>query len=142
MKESGLFQISQKLFLIKENKVLILKDKKSKLGDLPGGRMNQNEFFEDWVDSLKREIKEELGKQFQYYVYRKPFLVHKHMVQQENTPCVIIAYLGNYIGGDIHISDEHEFFEWVSIANYNPEKLFTDYMLKIFKIFQNKIKNY
>jgi 8-oxo-dGTP pyrophosphatase MutT (NUDIX family) len=61
MSEHGFFQITQKAFIRKGNLLLIMKDKKSGEGDLPGGRMNQKEFFENWIDSLKRELQEETG---------------------------------------------------------------------------------
>ena len=37
----GLFQITQKVFIRKGNLLLIMKDKKSGAGDLPGGRNTQ-----------------------------------------------------------------------------------------------------
>lgn len=72
MSKHGFFQITQKLFLRKGDELLILRDRKSGLGDLPGGRMNENEFFEDWSLSMQREIEEELGSQVQIRVSTKP----------------------------------------------------------------------
>ena len=43
----GLFQITQKVFIRNGNLLLVMKDKKSGAGDLPGGRMNEDEFFLD-----------------------------------------------------------------------------------------------
>lgn len=45
MSNHGFFQITQKLFLRDGNQLLVLRDRKSGHGDLPGGRMNEDEFF-------------------------------------------------------------------------------------------------
>ena len=60
----GSFQITQKAFVRKGDLLLVMKDKKSGEGDLPGGRMNEDEFFGDWIESLQRELDEELGNSF------------------------------------------------------------------------------
>ena len=74
----GLFQITQKVFIRNGNLLLVMKDKKSGAGDLPGGRMNEDEFFLDWMDSLNRELIEELGSNFQVKINPVPIFVHKH----------------------------------------------------------------
>lgn len=130
MKKHGFFQISQKLFLRDGDKLLIFRDKKSGYGDLPGGRMNEDEFFEDWLDSLRRELREEMGTRFEYEVNPEPFLIHKHRVTEGNHPCIIIGYKGVYKGGEILMSDEHDFMEWVDVKTYDPSPLFEDYMLE------------
>ncbi len=125
----GLFQITQKVFIRNGNLLLVMKDKKSAAGDLPGGRMNEDEFFSDWMHSLKRELAEELGNDFHVKINPNPILVHKHLVNDGNHPCIIIGYDGLYESGEISISDEHDFFEWVDVNTYKPEKLFSEYML-------------
>lgn len=42
-----------------DGKILVLQRKNSKLWSLPGGRLESGET--DWLDALKREIKEETG---------------------------------------------------------------------------------
>ncbi|EMJ58252.1 NUDIX domain protein [Leptospira interrogans serovar Valbuzzi str. Duyster] len=129
MSKHGFFQITQKLFLRKGDEFLILRDRKSGLGDLPGGRMNENEFFEDWSLSMQREIEEELGSQVQIRVSTKPLFIHKHKVNEGNFPCIIIAYHADYLGGDIILSDEHDYISWEKVQTYEPSPLFTEYML-------------
>ncbi|EMO52836.1 NUDIX domain-containing protein [Leptospira noguchii] len=129
MSKHGFFQITQKLFLRKGDELLILRDRKSGLGDLPGGRMNDNEFFEDWGLSMQREIEEELGLQVQIRVSPKPLFIHKHRVNEGNFPCIIIAYHADYLGGDIILSDEHDYIAWENVQTYEPSPLFTEYML-------------
>ncbi|MBP7280645.1 MAG: NUDIX hydrolase [Leptospiraceae bacterium] len=131
----GLFQITQKVFIRNGNLLLVMKDKKSGAGDLPGGRMNQDEFFLDWMDSLNRELAEELGNNFKVKVNPEPILVHKHLVNDGNHPCVIIGYDAIYESGEISISEEHDFFKWVDVTNYKPEELFSEYMLDAVNIY-------
>jgi 8-oxo-dGTP diphosphatase len=135
LSKHGFFQITQKVFLRKGNSLLIMKDRKSGYGDLPGGRMDETEFFEDWMLSVKRELEEEMGKLFQYDIEPRPFLIHKHRVTEGNHPCVIIGYKAIYKGGEIVLSDEHEFMEWVDVNTYKPESFFEDYMLEAVQIY-------
>jgi 8-oxo-dGTP pyrophosphatase MutT (NUDIX family) len=141
MSAHGFFQITQKVFIHKENKLLVMRDKKSGFGDLPGGRMNEDEFFGDWKESIKRELKEELSENFKIDLKPEPVLIAKHRVSDGNHPCIIIGYRANYISGEIKISDEHDFFEWVNVQDYNPENLFSEYMLDAVKIYLEKFKN-
>jgi 8-oxo-dGTP pyrophosphatase MutT (NUDIX family) len=141
MSEHGFFQITQKAFIRNGNKLLVMKDKVSGVGDLPGGRMNQDEFFSDWLDSLKRELSEELGNNFIISIKPDIFLVHKHRVNIGNFPCVIIGYHADYISGEIEISNEHDYFEWVDIDTYKPETLFSEYMLDAVRFYLKGFKN-
>ncbi len=131
----GFFQITQKLFLRDGEKFLVLRDKKSGYGDLPGGRMDQNEFYEDWMKSIEREIREELGEDVSITVDQKPFLIHKHRVNEGNHPCIILGYHAKLLKGNIRMSDEHDFMEWVNVKNYNPSPLFTEYMLEAVQVY-------
>ncbi|TGK28096.1 NUDIX hydrolase [Leptospira gomenensis] len=129
MSKHGLFQITQKLFLRKEEEFLVLRDRKSGLGDLPGGRMNEDEFFEDWSLSMEREIEEELGTNVRIRVRQKPLFVHKHRVNEGNFPCIIIAYHADFLGGEIVLSEEHDYIAWENVKTYDPNSLFSEYML-------------
>lgn len=139
MKKHGFFQITQKLFLRDGDKLLIFRDKKSGYGDLPGGRMDEDEFFGDWLDSLYREIQEEMGNNFQYRLLEKePFLIHKHRIADGNYPCILLGYRGVFLGGEIQMSDEHDFMDWVNVKTYNPSELFEEYMLEAVEIYLKK----
>ncbi len=135
MSKHGSFQITQKLFLRDGDKFLIMRDSKSGYGDLPGGRMNEDEFFDDWMKSVHREVEEELGESVRVEINPKPIFVHKHRVNEGNHPCIIIAYQAKLLGGEIIISDEHDFLDWVSVKNYDPSSLFTEYMLDAVKVY-------
>ncbi len=129
LSKHGFFQITQKLFLRKGDELLILRDRKSGLGDLPGGRMNEDEFYQDWNLSMEREIEEELGSNVQIRVSPKPLFIHKHRVNEGNFPCIIIAYHAEFLGGEIQLSEEHDYIAWENVHSYNPSPLFSEYML-------------
>ncbi len=140
MSDHGFFQITQKAFIRKGNLLLVMRDKKSGEGDLPGGRMNQDEFFEDWIVSLKRELEEELGNSMKIKISEEVVLIHKHRVNLGNHPCVILGYDCEYISGDIKISDEHDFFEWVDIKTFKPETFYSEYMLEAVSKYLSRFK--
>lgn len=106
----------------------MLRDRKSGLGDLPGGRMNEDEFFEDWILSMEREIGEELGPNVRIDVRQKPLFIHKHRVNEGNFPCIIIAYHADFLGGEIVLSEEHDYMAWENVNSYDPGSLFSEYM--------------
>ena len=137
----GFFQITQKVFIRKNNLLLVMKDKKSGQGDLPGGRMNVDEFFQDWLLSVYRELEEELGPEFKIKIEPTPYFIHKHLVNDGNHPCIIIAYTANYISGDIKISDEHDFYKWVDVYSYEANELFSEYMLEAVNLYLNRCKH-
>lgn len=138
MSEHGFFQITQKAFIRRGDELLVMRDRKSGEGDLPGGRMNEDEFFGDWIISLKRELSEELGNNLKLNIREDVILVHKHRVNLGNHPCVILGYEAEYESGELRISDEHDYMEWVNIKTYNPETLFSEYMLEAVKKYINK----
>ncbi|TGM44744.1 NUDIX domain-containing protein [Leptospira levettii] len=138
MSKHGFFQISQKLFLRDGNSLLVLRDQKSGHGDLPGGRMNEDEFFEDWMESVYREINEELGESIKIDVNPKPIFVHKHKVNEGNFPCIIIAYEAKLKQGKVRLSDEHDYMEWVDIHSFDPKTLFSEYMLEAVQLYLNQ----
>lgn len=90
--------------------------------------MNEDEFYQDWKLSMEREIEEELGPKVQIQVSPKPLFIHKHRVNEGNFPCIIIAYHADFLGGEIQLSDEHDYIAWENIHSYDPSPLFSEYM--------------
>jgi len=138
------FQITLKLFLIdNEGRLLILRDRKSGLGDLPGGRLGKGEIYNSWMDSLNREIIEELGSDIEYTVSEDPIFCFPHYMISDQCEGLGIAYTGKFIKGSIVLSDEHDYMEWADPESYSFENLYRDHMLDaVLKFTDMRTKNY
>lgn len=85
--------------------------------DFPGGGL---EYKESLREGLLREIKEELGDSVKIKIGR-PVAVWDFMtVDGTNRHCVAIGYKAQWLSGTIHLSDEHDQYQWI-----NPDKLMT-----------------
>lgn len=134
--EPGFFQITLKVMLIKGNQFLILRDAIAQTGDLPGGRLAQTEFYQSWVDALRRELHEELGPDVQYTLHEEPLFHFPHRILSAQTDALGIVYRATYRGGNLQISDEHDDFAWVSLDTYDPTGFFSASMAAAIRRFQ------
>jgi len=124
------FQITLKLFLIDaDQKLLILRDRASGLGDLPGGRMGRGEIYNSWEKCIHREVHEELGDEIKYTIDKEPLFCFPHYMVSDKCEGLGIAYSGIFLEGNIRLSDEHDYLEWVDPDTYRFETLFKDHML-------------
>lgn len=133
----GFFQITLKLFLLRGNEMLILRDRDSQLGDLPGGRISAEEIYQPFASSLAREIHEELGN-VEYSLEPEPIFLFPHRIQNGNHPALGIAFLGSFKGGKILLSDEHDWMDWVNVQTYTPAPLFKEHLLDAVVQFQSR----
>lgn len=126
MNDPGSFQITLKLFLLREERFLVLEDSATGEGDLPGGRLNCGELYQPFEHSLAREVLEELGP-IQYRLLADPVFIFPHFVAKDQKEALGIAFLGEYLDGEIHLSAEHNEFAWASVDN-PPDGFFVSYM--------------
>ncbi len=105
------FSLAQKIVLLnEENKILMLKSSKEDLWDLPGGHFNKDD--ESQIESLKREIAEEIGNSVDFEILEEVSVgLRKWKGEFTN---VKIAYLAKYNLGKIKLSEEHSDFKWMS----------------------------
>jgi len=129
------FQITLKLFLMRENSLLVLKESQLGHGDLPGGRLHKGEIYNPLHRALEREIAEELGTRVEYSFEDSPLFLFPHTIRNGGHEALGIAFAGEYHGGAIDLSNEHEKFEWVDIESYRPEDHFSDHLLDAVKRF-------
>ena len=144
-KERGIYQVSLKL-LLKNNKgeILALKaaDNGSYAGyhDLPGGRIDADEFNTDFIEIIEREVKEEIGD-IKISLNSKPVGVGRHLIPASMTSSgkdIQILYLffeAEYLSGDIKISDEHSNFKWLNLKDIKLEEYFTSGILEGVKMY-------
>lgn len=136
--EQKKFGIATKGFIIKNDRILIIykTDKEAANDpdpnlrkDQPGGR---TEFGEDPNRALLREIHEESGLDVNVI---SPLNVWYYV--KENFQLVGINFLCEWVAGDVILSEEHEFFEWLSLdeitqRNWNDK----DTYIKAFKYYE------
>jgi 8-oxo-dGTP pyrophosphatase MutT (NUDIX family) len=104
--------------------------------DLPGGRIDTDEFATRLDSILAREVREELGE-IKFIASSKPVALGRHQVV--GGPRVIYLFFeGNYIDGDIKISNEHKGHQWFDLAKIELEKYFKSGILEGIKMYLGK----
>lgn len=127
-KQKQRYFVAVKVFLEKDNQLLIIKDVYGQW-DLPGGRIKVEEFEKPFPEIIARKIKEELDEDLKYELDETPkiFMRHKRNEQVgEETEARIFAigYFAKYISGEVKIPPAHEKSEWVDVNSYKPENDF------------------
>lgn len=135
----GTFQITTKLFLMDGNHLLILNDRKSGTGDLPGGRLTQAEIHMPWTEALLREVVEELGPKVRISIQRGPLFAFPHWIVESAQDAMGLAFRGSYLGGPIVLSEEHDSFRWVPIHSYDPDGTFSPTLALALKRFAAEV---
>src|SRR6185369_10316444 len=101
--EYGLYHIGLKALIRKEDTLLLLRDKQTGHLDLPGGRINADEFEVPLVEILAREIQEELGTAIAYTI-EKPLVQYRRYNMKHDMRVFITVYDVRYVSGDIILS--------------------------------------
>ena len=142
------YQISLKVILKnKQGEVLILQavDNGSYAGyyDLPGGRINTNEFKVPLSKIIEREVFEEIGK-IKYKLNEKPVAVGRHLIPRKysslkkDVHCFYAFFKADYISGEIKISEEHMGYKWVDLNTIKLENYFKSGILEGVKMYLSK----
>lgn len=140
-KERDFYQVSLKAFLKnKEGQILALKcvDTGSCAGfyDLPGGRIDTDEFSTPYVEILQREIAEELGQNIQVKIKPTPVAIGRHLIPAHLTRAwndvnvLYVFFEVFHIRGEFHISDEHQGMKWLDLNAISLEEYFTSGVLE------------
>jgi len=147
-KEKDFYQISLKL-LLKNNKgetlilEAVLDGSLAGYYDLPGGRINTDEFGANFNEILKRETKEEIGD-VGFQINPAIVAFGRHLIPSSISPSgkdVHVLYLffeGEYINGDMKISNEHTDSKWVDLKKIELEKYFTSGILEGIQMYVEK----
>lgn len=129
------FRIAAKSFVIKDNKLLVLKRASNDvqmpdIWEIPGGRL---ELGEDPHEGIKRETKEETGIDIEVL---NPINV-RHFNRDDGQTITMLIFLCKALNDNVKISKEHSDFEWLPLDNCK-EKL-TDFFHKEVDLF-NKLE--
>lgn len=126
------YQISLKLVLKNGNGEVLLmkaqnKDIYAGFYDLPGGRINVDEFEVPLPDILRREVREEIGD-VEYDLNPRPVTVARHLipasisVHKRDVHVLYLLYEGLYKNGEVTVSREHTGFMWVDPRSVELER--------------------
>lgn len=138
MAKKDRYQISLKFFLRNgDGKLLAMaQDRGSFAGlfDIPGGRIETDEFATPFADIIRREAKEELGG-VEFELGDAPVAVGRHLIpasvneKNEQILEIHVLYLffeARLISGDIRVSEEHSGYQWLDSEQVRktPERYF------------------
>ena len=126
--------VAVKLFLEKEGKLFIFKDKFG-AWDLPGGRIKKHEFETPLRDVIARKMSEEIGGGVVYEAEDRPEVLmrHERVEASPGNPTVRIfgiGYRAQLVSGEPVLSEAHTEMLWVDIETFKPEEYFTGGWLK------------
>lgn len=112
-KEVQKFDVSIKAFILKNNKLLILKESKQPefFWEIPGGRIDFGEESLPQKTILEREIREELGEDLKVDIGAP--IVTWIRRRKENYFVFHVGFICYYESGEIKLSDEHTEYRFV-----------------------------
>jgi 8-oxo-dGTP pyrophosphatase MutT (NUDIX family) len=135
----GIYQVSLKVFLKNSaGRVLVLKTPESGsykgFYDLPGGRIDVDEFQLPFTEVLYREIQEEVGD-VDCLIGDNPISLGRHFVpkgplRDDDMQFLYVFFEGEYRSGDIQISSEHADYKWVDLKAISLEDYFMSGILE------------
>jgi 8-oxo-dGTP pyrophosphatase MutT (NUDIX family) len=148
LKQRDFYHVSLKAILKnKDSKVLILKARQSGtfsgFYDLPGGRIDEDEFSKSLPEILRREISEESGIT-DITVSAVPVATGRHCIKKEHSKTekdIHVFYVFFEVqlkSGDVSISHEHENHAWINLNDIILEEYFTSGILEGMKMYLKK----
>jgi len=93
--------------------------------DLPGGRIDTDEYDIGFDKIIAREAREEIGD-VRFKLNLKPVALGRHSVPAERAfsgkafRVLYIFFEAEYLDGEIKTSHEHGGYEWLNLKNINP----------------------
>lgn len=115
----GRFEITQKVLVLRGDRLLVLHDRQSAVGDLPGGRMGPDELLRPWADAVRRELAEELGP-VEIALDDAPALAFPHLLPASGLPALGLLWVGRWVAGEVVLSDEHDDLAWAPLEGPWP----------------------
>lgn len=138
----ALFEITLKVFLLRDREFLALRDRKTGSGDLPGGRLSKGEIYRPWSEQVRRELHEELGDELVFELLDKdPLFIFPHFIEESGSEALGMAFRARYISGSIQLSAEHDYFEWVAMRSFEAGSLFKAHLAEAVRRFQNLVQS-
>lgn len=111
------FEVSLKAFIVRDGRLLLVRESDTGYWELPGGRIDVGEEWEQHATVLAREIREELGASFEIEPGREVIT----WVRQRPVDGVFQFAVGRicrYTRGAAQLSDEHDRLLWAGPADW------------------------
>lgn len=111
--------------------------------DVPGGRIDLDEFMVPFEDILRREVKEEIGD-VEVRINMNPVAVSRGIIsasrhhEGRDVHIFYVFFEATYNGGDIVISDEHTDHKWINVKEVDVKEYFTAGILEGIEMYMKK----
>lgn len=112
MRKIQTFEVSLKAFIRDGNRVLMLREADTGYWELPGGRIDAGEEWQDHAAILTREIGEELGLDLRITPTER-VATWTRQRPDDGVFQFIVGRVCLYRGGAITLSGEHDRFDWL-----------------------------
>jgi 8-oxo-dGTP pyrophosphatase MutT (NUDIX family) len=132
------FEVSLKAFIVRDGHALFVREADTGFWELPGGRIDVGEEWQDHTAVLRREISEELGDG----VLIEPGTVSITFVRQRPTDLVfqfLVARPCRLLSGTPVLSDEHASLQWVTreqsrSLTFPPDSAYPDAIARLWRV--------
>ena len=111
------FEVSLKVAIFREGKLLLLQEADTGFWELPGGRIDVGEERLAHADILAREIAEELGAQLKIKL-RDEVITWVRQRPTDGVYQFIVARLADLESDALSLSDEHQALRWTTPADW------------------------
>jgi 8-oxo-dGTP pyrophosphatase MutT (NUDIX family) len=106
------FEVSLKAFIVREGRVLFVREADTGWWELPGGRIDVGEEWEAHASILARELNEELGAAMRVS-FGPEVVTWTRQRPTDGAYLFLVARLGSFAGGEPVLSDEHSELAWL-----------------------------
>jgi 8-oxo-dGTP pyrophosphatase MutT (NUDIX family) len=111
------FEVSLKVAIFREGRLLLLQEADTGYWELPGGRIDVGEEWLPHETIRNREISEELGPSFKVY-WLDQSLSWVRQRPTDNVFQVLIAQCAEHESGDEYLSTEHQAYRWTTPSDW------------------------
>lgn len=132
------FEVSLKAFVLREGRALFVREADTGLWELPGGRIDVGEEWQPHASILARELREELGADFQV-AFGPHVVTWTRQRPTDQAFLFLVARFGLVMGGEPALSPEHTELAWLDRAasarlQYPPTSGYQDAVAALWKL--------
>ena len=117
MRKIQTFEVSLKVAIFHDSRLLLLQEADTGYWELPGGRIDVGEEWLPHRNILAREISEELGTSDRIAL-RDETVTWVRQRPIDSVYQFLVAHLAHYEGGDLVLSREHQTARWTTPADW------------------------